>query len=157
MGTKDASLGQVKDLMSSDVVSLHSGGSVHEALQLMVENRVSALPIVDRENRCVGIISTTDLVQLTYDIDDDIVQADEMNASSQLRLVEKLSATVGQEPISSYMSEQVTTVNETQSLKAAARMMLKHQVHHLPVVNSADELVGILSTMDILAEFADLE
>ena len=157
MAPESASMSSVKELMSSHVVSLHSGSTVHEALQMMVENRVSALPIVDKENRCVGIISTTDLIQLTYDIDDDLFHADPLDEASARRLVDKLSSSVGQEPVASYMSEQVATVQESKPLRAAARVMLKNQIHHLPVVNKEDQLVGILSTMDILAEFAESE
>ena len=59
MAPKSASMRHVKDVMSTHVVSLHSGATVHEALQTMVENRVSALPIVDQDDHCVGIITTT--------------------------------------------------------------------------------------------------
>jgi CBS domain-containing protein len=156
MASKNASVGQVKDLMSTHVVSLQAGATVHEALQMMIENRVSALPVVDKINRPVGIITTTDLVQLTYDIDDDVFHADPSPAA-RLRLVERLSSSVGQESVATYMSEQVVTAEDSMSLKAAARTMLKNQVHHLPIVNKDEELVGMLSTIDILAEFAEEE
>jgi CBS domain-containing protein len=155
MASKGALAGQVKELMSTHIVSLHAGATVHEALQMMVENRVSALPVVDQDNHCVGFISTTDLLELTYDIDDDVVHTDPLNPSERRRLVEKLGSAVGNEPVSSYMSEQVVTANESQSLKSAARLMLKNQVHHLPIVNNEEQLIGILSTTDILAAFAD--
>lgn len=150
-----ASESSVKDWMSTHVVSLHSGSSVHEAIETMVENRVSALPIIDRLNHCVGIITSTDLVDIAHDIDDDLVHTDPLDPASRRRLVERLTGTVGHEPVSSFMSENVTTVSESLKLKAAARVMVKAQVHHLPVVNERDELVGILSSMDILAGLSE--
>lgn len=155
MGSKSQPVTHVKELMSSHVVSLDSGASVHEALQMMVENRVSALPVVDREDHCVGIITTTDLVEMAFDIDDDVFNTDPAEPTAQRRLVERLTSTVGREPVASYMSEDVTVARDSQTLRAAARIMLKNQIHHLPVVNEDEELVGILSTMDILAELAD--
>lgn len=145
----------VKDLMSSHVVSLHSGATVHEALEQMVENRVSALPIVDQTNRCVGIVTATDLVELTYDIDDDLMHTEPLNPASRSRLVEKLSGAVGREPIASYASESVVAILDSTSLQSAAKTMVREQVHHLPVVNDKDELVGIFSTMDVVAVVAD--
>ena len=155
MTSKSAAMSQVKEVMSTHVVSLHSGATVHEALQMMVENRVSALPIVDKENHCVGILTTTDLVEIAYDVDDDVFNADPLNPTAQRELFERLTHSVGREPVASYMSEQVATAAESRTLKEAARIMIKNQIHHLPIVNDRDELVGILSTMDILAEFAD--
>ena len=52
---------KVSDIMTRDVVTIEAGGTVHEALALMGENRVSAIPVIDRKGRCVGILSATDL------------------------------------------------------------------------------------------------
>ncbi|MCA9265158.1 MAG: CBS domain-containing protein [Planctomycetales bacterium] len=145
---------RVKDVMSRDVVSIHCDATVHDALNLIVENRVSALPVVDSRDHCVGIISTTDLVDLTRDFDDDVHQLEDAEVSSQW-LVEKLIHSVGDEAIQSVMTEAVATINAETTLTRAAREMLRNQVHHLPVVDDRNHLIGILSTMDILAEFAD--
>ena len=146
---------RVSEWMSRHVICLHSGSTVHEALQMMSENRVSALPIVNQLDHCVGIITTTDLVSIAHDVDDDILHTDPLDPAARRRLVEHLTGTVGHEPVSSYMSENVTTANDQITLRKAARLMVKGQVHHLPIVNDNDQLVGILSSMDILAKIAD--
>ena len=51
----------LKDVVSSDLVSIGPEGTLREALAMMLENRVSALPVVDARQRSVGIISVTDL------------------------------------------------------------------------------------------------
>ena len=53
------------------------------------------------------------------------------------------------------MSESVTTVGLETRIGKAARAMLRNRVHHLPVIDHDDRLIGIVSTMDILGEFAD--
>ena len=145
----------VKDVMTRDVVSLKSADTIHEALTLMVENRVTALPVVDHRDHCVGILTTTDLVDLTRDVDDDVHQMDEVDPSTRRWLIEKLSQTMGSETIASFMSEDVATVTGETSLAKSAHEMVRNHIHHLPVVNQHGQLIGILSTMDILAEFAD--
>ena len=47
------------------------------------------------------------------------------------------------------------TIDAETTLGKATREMLRNRVHHLPVVDSSDRLIGIVSTMDILSEFAD--
>ena len=146
---------RVKDVMSRDIVSLHAGATIHDALAMMTENRVSALPIVDRRDHCVGIFTTTDLLDLTRDVDEDLHQMDMVDPVSRRWLVDKLAQSLGNEKVSSYMSEDVSSVGNETTLAIAARDMLRNQVHHLPVVDEKDRLVGIISTTDILAEYAD--
>ena len=51
--------------------------------------------------------------------------------------------------------EAVTTIDAESTIGRATREMLRNQVHHLPIVDVHDHLIGIVSTMDILAELAD--
>lgn len=146
---------RVKDIMSRDVVTINAADTVHEALTLMGENRVSALPVVDNHNNCVGILSTSDLVDMTRDMDDDVYQLDLVDPTSRRFLLDKLTHSMGNETVQSFMSEAVATVDAETTIGRATREMLRNQVHHLPIVDIHDHLVGIVSTMDILAEFAD--
>jgi CBS domain-containing protein len=145
---------RVKDIMSRDVVTINAGDTIHDALTLMGENRVSALPVVDRNDHCVGILSTSDLVDMTRDVDDDIYNLDLVDMASQRFLLDKLAHSMGSETVQTFMSETVATVDEETTIGKAAREMLRHGVHHLPIVDASDRLIGIISTMDVLAEFA---
>jgi len=53
------------------------------------------------------------------------------------------------------MSEMLTTVCPRTTIGNATKKILKAGIHHLPVVDDSDRLVGIISSIDILAEFAD--
>lgn len=146
---------RVKDIMSRDVVTLNAGDSVHEALSLMGENRVSALPVVNSHNVCIGILSTSDLVDMTRDVDDDLYHLDMVDPTSRRFLLDKLAHSMGSETVQSFMSEGVATIDMEATIGKATREMLRNRVHHLPVVDGRDHVIGIISTMDILAEFAD--
>lgn len=146
---------RVKDIMSRDVVTIRAADTIHEALTLMGENRVSALPVVDNHDHCVGILSTSDLVDMTRDVDDDIQHLELVDAASQRFLLDRLAHSMGNESVQSFMSEMVATVGLETSIGRATREMLRNRVHHLPVVDEHEKLIGIVSTMDILAEVAD--
>lgn len=146
---------KVADIMTRDVVTLDAGGTVHEALTLMGENRVSALPVVDSQGHCVGILSTTDLVDLTRDVDDDLYQLDLIDATSRRFLIDKLAHSLGNEKFDTFMSETLTTVSPSSTIATATRRILQAGVHHLPVIDEQQQLVGIVSSLDILGEFAD--
>lgn len=146
---------RVKDIMSRDVVTISAGDTIHEALTLMGENRVSALPVVNGHDSCVGIISTSDLVDMTRDVDDDLYHLDMVDPTSRRFLLDKLAHSMGAETVQSFMTEGVSTIGTETTIGTATREMLRNRVHHLPVVDKNDRVVGIISTMDILAEFAD--
>jgi CBS-domain-containing membrane protein len=155
MSTVDIYSQRVKDIMSRDVVTVRAGDTIHEALTLMGENRVSALPVVDNQDHCVGILSTSDLVDMTRDIDDDILHLDLVDPSSKRFLLDRLTHSLGNESVQSFMSEIVATVGLETSIGSATREMLRNRIHHLPVVDENARLMGILSTLDILGEVAD--
>lgn len=155
MSTVDIYTRRVKDIMSREVVTIRAGDTIHEALTLMGENRVSALPVVDNRDHCIGILSTSDLVDMTRDVDDDIQHLDLVDATTQRFLLDRLAHSMGNESVQSFMSEMVATVSLETSIGRATREMLRNRVHHLPVVDEHDKLIGIISTMDILAEVAD--
>ena len=146
---------RVKDIMSRDAVTLNAEDTIHEALKLMGENRVSALPVIDGRNRCVGILSTSDLVDMTRDVDEELQHLDFVDITSQRFLIDKLTESLGGEKVELYMTKSVTTVGLETPIGKAAREMLRNRVHHLPVLDHHDRLMGIVSTMDILGEFAD--
>jgi CBS domain-containing protein len=146
---------KVADIMTRDVVTIQAGGSVHEALTLMGENRVSAIPVVDQAGHCVGILSATDLVDMTRDVDDDLYHLNMVDSTTRRFLIDRLSETLGGEKIDTYMSEMLTTVCPRTTIGNATKKILKAGIHHLPVVDDSDRLVGIISSIDILAEFAD--
>ncbi len=146
---------KVADIMTRDVVTVDAGGTVHEALALMGENRVSAIPVIDRNQHCVGILSTTDLVDMTRDVDDDLYQLDLVDSTTRRFLIDRLAHSLGNEKVDTFMSETLTTVAPDSTIATATRKILKSRVHHLPVVDDDNRLVGIVSSIDILGEFAD--
>ena len=144
----------VRDIMSNDVVTLNAGDTIHDAFELMGENRISALPVVDSHNHCIGILSTSDLIDITRDVDEDVYQLDYVDPTSMRFLIDKLVHSMGSEPVQSFMSEVVDTISPESAIAQATIQMTKHRVHHLPVIDQDDQVVGIVSTMDLLAQYA---
>jgi CBS domain-containing protein len=146
---------RVKDIVSRDVVWVNANDTLEEALTLMVENQVSALPVVGAQDACIGILSATDLIGMAHDVNEDLSQ---MKASDFMRqwLVDRLAEQdFGRRRVAELMTDVVETVSPEATLVAAARAMLHHQVHRLPVVDGRKRLVGIISTSDIVAAFVD--
>lgn len=132
--------------MTENVVSVGPEASLREAASVLVEHRVSGLPVVDEEGEVVGVLSETDIVLkasggtersgfLTWLFDSDIAG-------------EKVTAeTVGQA-----MSSPAVTIAPNRTVHEAARLMIEESVNRVPVVKDG-ALVGILTRSDVVRAF----
>lgn len=146
---------RVKDVMSKHVVAVNPSDSLHEALDLICENRVSALPVVDGRGHCIGILTTSDLIELTHELDDELQNLGRVNDSKPQWLIEQLANALGSERVSEQMTPDVAAIAPDATISEAAALMLRNRVHHLPVVDGNNILRGIVSTMDILGVVAE--
>ena len=121
---------RVKDEMSRSVIFARPDDCMDEALSLMAEYQLTVLPVTDKRNRCVGIISSTDLINVRR---------------------QEPAVPFAKRSVSEFMSSRVVSIDQEMSILNAAGEMLRHRIHHLPVVDAHQQLQGIISTMDLLA------
>jgi CBS domain-containing protein len=146
----------LKDVISRDVVSINPQDTLREALSTMVENHVSALPVVDSRGHCVGVLSVTDLLGMTRDLSDELNALSESGGLDHERLVQKLErAEVLTDQVQAWMTSNVVSVQVNGTIQQAARLMLKNRVHRLVVLDDQRSVYGVVSTMDLLAAYAD--
>lgn len=153
---KDPYQRRVKEILTQELVTVEADDSLHDALELMAENRVTALPVLDHKGRCVGILSASDFVELIRDLDDemrDLGRVEELSHQWILDRFDKHDLTA--RLVSEFMTLNVATITSEQTLAEAAREMLRHKVHRLPVVKKDGTLLGIVSTMDLLGGFVE--
>ncbi len=146
----------LKEVISSDFVHINPLATLREVLAVMVENRVSAMPVVDSHQRCVGVISVTDLMSVTKDLSDELNALTESGGLDHEALVQKLEhADLLTEQVQGWMSPDPIVVGIESTIQHAAQLMLSNQVHRLIVVGEQNRVVGVVSTMDLLAAFLE--
>ncbi len=145
----------VKSVMSRQVVSISHHETLHEALRLMTDNRVAAIPVVDQHDTCIGILSTSDLIDVTREVDEELYQHED-DDSPRGWLVGLLADRLGHQHVESVMTDSVATVSPTTTVTDAAAEMLENFVHRLPVVSDSGKLLGIVSATDILRALVDV-
>ncbi len=116
----------VSEIMVRDPPVVSPETSAKEVVGLMRDKAISSVILVENE-KLVGIVAERDLVRR--------VLANEMDPN--------LTKTVG------ICSRPVVTTLDLVDMEIAIRTMEKHKVHRLVVVNTADKVVGILTTDDI--------
>ncbi len=114
----------VKEMMTTDIECCTPLDHIYEAAVKMRDYNVGCIPIVDG-NRLVGIVTDRDLV---------------------IRGIAEKKP--GSTAVTEVMSEQLVTISPDASVAEAARLMAKHQIRRLPVVEG-DTLVGMMSLGDL--------
>jgi CBS domain-containing protein len=149
--------------MQADVQTVAPETTVVDLERLLLRGRVGGLPVLDRDDRLVGIISRSDVVR-QLSIEQSLGEAmseayrdqtDEGWTDSSLK---EIGATIGQRMqrlrVCDVMIRDVVTVAPDDSLQDAARCLVERHIHRLPVVEG-DRLVGILSSLDLARLIAD--
>ncbi|WP_327365569.1 CBS domain-containing protein [Streptomyces sp. NBC_01217] len=118
----------VLDLMTPTAVSVQRGTTFKEIARLLDEYGVTAVPVVDEKDRPVGVVSEADLLH-------------------------RRDSGAGANTAVGLMSHPAITAEPEWSAVRAARVMEKHKVKRLPVVDGEGRLIGVLSRSDLLQLF----
>ncbi|UKY47936.1 CBS domain-containing protein [Streptomyces inhibens] len=122
---------RVGSVMTGDVVSARSGTPVDEVARWLAEYDINGLPVVDADDRVIGIVSTTDL-----------------------RRTRRATGADGGLTVGAVMSAPARTVRADDSVVHAARIMSTSGIERLPVVDEEARLVGMVTRRDVLQIFA---
>ena len=147
------------EVMRTDVVTVDADDSLKLALALMTENHVTGLPVLDRKERCVGVISATDILCYEQDHAEDATEANaamaryfdpETERWESVRVTSFALEEFAEIPVSELMCRDLIFVGPDASLGLVARKMTEKDVHRILVLDRSHCLLGIISTMDVV-------
>ena len=149
----DANKTQVASVMSRDVITAKQDDTLASVIESMLSRNISHIPVVDQDRTLVGIVSKTDIVSngaLNGDTREAEAPVKTLRRGVRYGLGEGFHLEVAPDiTVKEVMSPVVYSVEDTDSLGAAAALMSTHQVHGLPVLSKRRGLVGFISTLDI--------
>ena len=119
----------VKDYMAKTLLTLKADTNVYEAVDFLLEHKISGAPVVDNKNNLIGLISEKDCLQLL--------------AKGAGRDLPKVK-------VADFMSTRVDTMLPDMDIYYAAGIFIKNVYRRFPVVNKDGKLIGQLSRRDIL-------
>lgn len=147
----------VADVMTADPVTVKPETPLKEAIKLLVENRISGLPVVDDTGEVIGVISESDLMwqETGPEPPPFIMFLDSViYLQNPSRYDKELHKAFGQ-TVKEVMSDRAVTIFEDVPLSQAARLMHEKKIRRLPVLNSEKQLVGIITQGDIIRSMAE--
>jgi len=117
----------VKEIMTHEVIHIKDNDSVGKALRIMYEKNVGGFPILNKHNAVVGIVEEEDFVY-------------------------NLAGIWSGVSVEEIMNRDIVTMTPGFSIGDTCRLMIKNYLRRIPVI-SDDELIGIVSTFDIIRYF----
>lgn len=126
----------ISKIMSTEIVSVHVKQKLSEVRHVLGENNIHHVPVLSGE-KLVGMVSTTDMVKLTFEPYD----ADERSVDAILDYQFKLE---------DVMQKELTTIKTSQTVRDAAELLGEGKFHSIPVVDDDDNLKGIVTSTDLI-------
>jgi acetoin utilization protein AcuB len=133
---------KVTDYMTRKVISIRPDTGIREAFFKMKEHHIRHLPVVDENNKLVGIVSDRELrrpdwVDESWDIAHVYYLDDEMS-------------------VSDVMIKRVHVIHTRDTLRKAVKVLLANKIGATPVLDKKEDLVGMLSAVDLLRALDDM-
>ncbi len=143
---------KAQDVMVRDVVTAHPDMKVSEAIELLAEHDVSALPVVDDDEQVVGVISEADLIR-REEIDSVKHRPWWLEAVTPTATLAAEFAKAHGRRVVEVMSTDVVSAGEDASLAEIAALLEKHLIKRVPIIEDG-RLVGIVSRSNLIQAMA---
>jgi CBS domain-containing protein len=136
---------KVKDIMTTNVIFVREDTSIKDAVIILRKHKVSGLPVLDYNDKVVGVFSETNILDKLPDI---LEEADKIPMID----VNELTSP----PVSTVMGKPPITVTSDEDIRNVAKIFLEKYIHRVPVVDEG-KLVGIVSLGDVLKAFSEVK
>ena len=112
-------------IMTTDLVTVRPDASIEEAIELLLAQQISGLPVTDDDGRLVGVITEFALLAVAYD------------------------RRVKNHTVSQHMTRDVITVDIDDPVSRVADLCIVHRVRRVPVMKDG-RLMGVIARRDVL-------
>ncbi len=138
---------RVLDLMSTELIRVRPETTLRDAARLMVEAKISGLPVTDDEGNLVGLVTESDFLRKEVD------RGEIMDTGLLGILFNNRDSLAEAETVEEVMATDLFTISPEATLVEAARAMTSHGIKRLPVVDREGKLIGVIARSDIVAAF----
>lgn len=133
----------VRTVMRRDVVTAQPEMSLYEAAESMYREGINGLPVVDEENRVVGVVGIKDILRVPFR------SGDEVSISTATPLP-RIAAHLRQLQVRDIMAPRPLCVRPDDPLSSVVGLMVNRGIHPIPVVDNGRHLVGLVGRADVL-------
>jgi CBS domain-containing protein len=143
---------QVKEIMTSEVVTVSTTDSVEQCAKLLQEHDISGLPVLDEAGKVAGMITEGDLIRRASRVKAPgylEILGGLIYLGSPKKFVDELQRAMSLEA-GQLMSKNLVSIKPDDTVEKAATLMVEKKISRLPVIDENGKLLGIVSRRDIM-------
>ena len=122
--------------MKTDLVTLYPHDTLDKAIELLVERRITGIPIINKNRTLAGIITEKDILNYMM----------EQNA-----VIPLTDSNLCEHTVFHAMTSDVVTFNEETPVSEICQCLARHEFRRVPIVDANEKLVGIITRRDLIA------
>ena len=136
----------IDQVMKTQVITINKNSTYKQAVQILLDNKISGAPVVDDDGHLVGMLSEKDVFKVLYPFYKSYCEHPEEYIDAESR--EHKALEIQDHKIDRLMTTNLCCVHPKEKVMAAGGVMLAKGFHRLPVVEDG-KLIGIVSRRDI--------
>jgi CBS domain-containing protein len=149
--------------MQRDVITVHEGDTLQEAMQLMTENHVTGLPVTNARSKCVGVVTASDILGYEQDHAGFTSEANadlarhfnpDIQQWESVRVTSFALEEFGEIHVREVMARDLISVHRDTPLSEVAKTMRDQKIHRVLVLDGSSRLYGIISSFDFVKLYA---
>lgn len=151
-----------RDIMSKMAISVTEQQTLQEAIELMARHNVSGLPVTGERQMLVGIISNSDIIRYSQQVN--IVPLMDLSGwiSPHTNIVDMASLRKGIDllvntTVGSIMKKKVFTAPENTDILDLARLMSQRKINRIPILDQNRKLIGLVTRTDLIKSLVKAE
>jgi CBS domain-containing protein len=153
---------KASSVMNTSVISISSEALLENVVKVLADKKISGLPVVDADNKLVGIITETDIVKFATKLHVVPVIGTSGWISphmdvSDMNKFKKGFELLGNTKVKKVMSKKPVTVTEDININEIARLMKKKNINRIPVMDKEGRIAGIIARADLVNFLAERE
>ncbi|MFO7928965.1 MAG: CBS domain-containing protein [Candidatus Humimicrobiaceae bacterium] len=144
-----------EDIMNKNVIKINQNATVKELVKLLLDNKISGVPVVNNKGVLVGIVSKADLTfhrnqapfPLFFGPFENYVF---FESKETLKKYDKEFQKQLESKVKNIMTKDVKTVKSNTPISKLANIMIVNKINRIPVIDKKGKLVGIIARADML-------
>lgn len=143
---------KAKDIMNRNVITVHQDMTVDEVVKILLDHRISGVPVLDETGKVIGIVSETDLIyrEKNLHIPSFISILQGIVFLESTKDLEQQVKKMAAYKVKDVMTKNVITVSEKADLNRVVDIIIDQKVNRVPVTDHEGKLLGIITRSDIL-------
>lgn len=137
---------KIKSIINKNIPKLYAEDSIEKAIKLLVSIPQSALPVLDKQGKVIGELSQRDLLLL--DIGTEEFRDDKLSFKQVKFLLAKTA-----KKVKDLMMKHQLTLSPDDDVLDAAKLIYDNNISTIPIVDSKDKLLGIITDICILKHY----